>query len=306
MLEATKTAKPIVEYNVSDAAIETLRAKFAGLTAATPAGYKLVTAAIGEVRSLRVAVEKKRKELKADALEFGRKVDSEAKRITAALESVEEPLKIEKAKIDDEKARIEAERVADERRKIEAEEARVRAEREAAEAAERERIRLEQQAENDRLAAERARLAEERAALEAERKAIAEKAAADAKAAQEKIDADRRELEKQRQEAERARFEREAEERAERDARAKVEREAAERAAAAERQREEQTRLAALRPDVEKLNAYVDALLAVPTPGLFEPEAIAILDSASAGLDAIADTVLAFTKSKSIKETALA
>lgn len=52
-------------------------------------GFKAVHAARMDVRSARTGVEKSRKALKAEALEFGRKVDSEAKRIKALIEPIE-------------------------------------------------------------------------------------------------------------------------------------------------------------------------------------------------------------------------
>jgi hypothetical protein len=58
---------------------------------------------IAETRALRVEVEEERKSLKAGALEYGRKVDSEAKRITTSLYEIEDPLKTAKAKVDDER-----------------------------------------------------------------------------------------------------------------------------------------------------------------------------------------------------------
>lgn len=91
----------LIEYGVTDAAINELKEKFNGMTIANDNDYKNVNDAISVVRKYRTDVEKKRKELKADALVWGRKIDSEAKRITSLLLEVEEPLKLEKQKIDD-------------------------------------------------------------------------------------------------------------------------------------------------------------------------------------------------------------
>ena len=108
----------LIEYPVTDSAIAELSRQYAPLEITDGKTYKAVTVAIGEVRGYRVSVEKKRKELKKDALEYGRKVDGEAKRITALLEPIESGLKAKKQAVDDEKlaekvekARIEAERV---------------------------------------------------------------------------------------------------------------------------------------------------------------------------------------------------
>jgi colicin import membrane protein len=107
----------LVDYAViTDEAIEVLEKKFTPLEITDGKTYKAVAAAIGEVRGYRVSVEKKRKELKRDALVYGRKVDGEAKRITALLEPIESQLKTKKQIVDDKKAREAAEKA-----KIEAE-----------------------------------------------------------------------------------------------------------------------------------------------------------------------------------------
>jgi len=106
-------------YNLTDAAISELSSRFAPLEITDGKSYKTVATAIGTVRGYRVLVEKKRKELKKDALSYGRRVDGEAKRITGLLEPIESGLKAKKQAVDDakaaekaEKARIDAERVA--------------------------------------------------------------------------------------------------------------------------------------------------------------------------------------------------
>jgi len=108
----------VIKYSVTDAVIGELKAKYAGLKIVDTASYENVRVAIGEVRDIRVGVENHRKHLKATALEYGRNVDAEAKRITALLEEVENPLKSEKAKVDDEKARIKAEKEQVERDRV--------------------------------------------------------------------------------------------------------------------------------------------------------------------------------------------
>lgn len=69
-------------------------------------GYKRVKEARLNVKSARVGVEKIRKELKADALAFGRAVDAEAARITTLLSPIESHLEAQQKAIDDEKERI--------------------------------------------------------------------------------------------------------------------------------------------------------------------------------------------------------
>lgn len=94
--------KPI-KFAVTNEAIRALAKKLTGLKADTPNGYQLVKNGIADVRDLRVGVEKKRKELKEDAIRYGKLVDGEAKRITDALVAIEEPLKAEKEKADNAK-----------------------------------------------------------------------------------------------------------------------------------------------------------------------------------------------------------
>lgn len=125
VIDIQPTGGMVIEYNITDAAIEKLSKQFSPLEITDTKSYKAVQIAIGEVRGYRISVERTRKELKKDALAYGRKVDTEAKRITALLLSIEEGLKAKKQVVDDqkaaekaEKARIEAERVEGIRNKI--------------------------------------------------------------------------------------------------------------------------------------------------------------------------------------------
>jgi chromosome segregation ATPase len=114
--------KNIIKYNVTDEAILNLSKDYSRLQIepGNAKHYKLVTEAIGAVRKLRTSVEKKRKELKAEALEYGRKVDGEAKRITGKLLAIEDPLKEKKKTEDDRKAKIKAEKEEAARKRKEA------------------------------------------------------------------------------------------------------------------------------------------------------------------------------------------
>lgn len=53
--------------------------------------YEFVRAGIAKMRGMRGKIEKRRKELKASALEFGREVDATAKSLTAGISEIEEP-----------------------------------------------------------------------------------------------------------------------------------------------------------------------------------------------------------------------
>lgn len=312
--------RAIAEYStlVSDAMIAEYREKFTDLLADTKEGYEEVRKAIAVCRTTRTSVEKKRKELNEDAQSYIRIVNGEAKRLTAEIESIEEPLKSKKQKVDDEQARLKAEAEAAKVKKIndrlttflteagstcsvqeaetwtdeqfesalgvarEAYQARLKAEQEAEaerqqieaerqetlrkqqeeidrQRAEIERIRAEQQAEMDRLRAEQdaARLKHEAELAQLR----AEQAERD-RIEQEKIQAEREALqaEKDRIEAEEA-AKLEAARQAEEAARiAEEQRQAAERA---EQHRiEEEKRLEALKPDLEKVVAFRVAMRA--------------------------------------------
>lgn len=106
------TAGIVARYNIADASIAELRKKAEGLKIAGTSdkkGYELVRSTRLEIVAIRGGIEKTRKQLKADSLEYGRKVDGEAKRITSELEDIEAPLDAEESRIDqlveEEKAR---------------------------------------------------------------------------------------------------------------------------------------------------------------------------------------------------------
>lgn len=100
------------KFNVTDAAIAKMEQEFMPLSISgleDKDGYKKVREARLVVKGKRVEVEKRRKELKEDSLKFGRAVDSEARRITALLEPIEQHLEVQQKAIDDEKERLAAE-----------------------------------------------------------------------------------------------------------------------------------------------------------------------------------------------------
>lgn len=319
----------LVTYNVSTVEIASTKGRYAALSADTPAGYEEVRQAIAHVRDTRVAIEKRRVELKADFLEGGRKVDSIAKELTALLLEIEEPLKAKKKAVDDEKERIRAEAAVEKQRALEAEIAAKRAIQEAQERAEREAEAQRMAEERAALEAERQRLAavqaelearqrEELARVEAARQAERERIDAERKAEQDRVDAEREKLAAERRaEEERARAERkaldaerkrladekaaaekierdriEAAERAEFERRAKIvaEQEAREKL---DRDRVEAVRvameLAAMRPDVEKVTAFAAQLRAIEPPEVQSGEVRLLLAMATASLKSLAD-----------------
>lgn len=294
-----ETIAPLVTYNVTEAAIAAIAEKCAPLSADTSQGYEEVRLAIANIRETRVAIEKRRVELKADALAYGRLVDSEAKRFTDLLVAIEEPLKQKKADVDYEKSRVKAEKEAAERKVVEdriraeqaAEDARLKAERDAEEA----RLRTLREAEEAKLADERARLAEERRiadeAARVQREAFEAEQAATRKAQQAeqaRLDAERAAVEKERravaaerEAAERAEFERVAKVKAEEEAKAKAERERVEAA-------ELQARIEAVKPDLEKVRSFAASILALVPPKVRSKKVAASLSAATATLAQVA------------------
>ncbi len=119
VLEKSPTTA-IAEYSPTAAALAQLRARLANVAydVSTTKGMDIAKKDRAEVRGLRTALEAKRVELKAPALERSRLIDAEAKQLTAELVALEKP-------IDDQ---IKAE----ERRKEVEKAAREQAEREAA------------------------------------------------------------------------------------------------------------------------------------------------------------------------------
>ncbi len=111
----------IQEYTQTEAALADLRSRYDGVVweVATTKGMDAAKKARAEVRGYRTSLEALRKEIKAPALERCRLIDEEAKRITAELEKIEDPIdaliKAEEKRKEAEKAekeRIERERVA--------------------------------------------------------------------------------------------------------------------------------------------------------------------------------------------------
>lgn len=148
-----------------------------GYTFAEPALYREGVKAIATCRGFRVQIEERRKLLKQDSLEYGKKVDAVAKQLVAVIEGVELPLKAAKDEIDKAKERAKQEAAEAERKAVEAA---IRAEREAEEAKLRETRKAEEAqlvAQRKELAAEREAAAKERAALQAERDAAAKELA---------------------------------------------------------------------------------------------------------------------------------
>jgi DNA polymerase III gamma/tau subunit len=124
-----RVADDIAKFGVADAAIAELKEKFAPLQIAGVddlQGFEAVKRARLEVRKYRTRIEEVRKALKADSLEYGRRVDGEAKRLTALILEVEGGLQAKETAIEQERLRIaqEAQRALEARRAQRIEQAR--------------------------------------------------------------------------------------------------------------------------------------------------------------------------------------
>lgn len=86
--------QPLVRYSATELHLATLRSRYAGVQfdLTTVAGDKAARAARLELVTLRTALEKRRKEFKQPALEFGKLIDSEAARITVEIRKLADPI----------------------------------------------------------------------------------------------------------------------------------------------------------------------------------------------------------------------
>jgi len=112
----------VAEYRPVDAGLAELRTRLAGVQfdVTTTAGDKAARAARQECVKLRTTVEATRKELKAPLLARAKLLDDEAKRITAAVLQIEEPIDAQIKAEEQRKAAIKAEQERIERERQEA------------------------------------------------------------------------------------------------------------------------------------------------------------------------------------------
>ena len=308
-------------FAVDEKKLEAVRAECADVDATTKEGYPLAVKHRATFRTTRVGIESKRVELKADSLEYGRRVDTVAKEFTGLLGTTESELDAKIKAVDNAKA---AAKAAEEARKKAELEAKVRAEQEAEAArlaairAEEERKLAEQRAELERQQAEQAAAQKlidaQRAAFEAEQCAAREKMAAeqksldDARIAAERAEADRVAKAKREEEAKaQAERERLARIEAAEQERLRIEREAREaeeaRVAELERQAALAARLEALKPDRQKLSEYRKTLLAVDLPELADSEAQVVLAKFVSDLVDISAPLESFGQSEQAPDT---
>lgn len=112
----------IAEYSPTARALAEMRTKYADAVfdVSTGKGMAVAKEARAELREHRVSLEKERVRIKAPALERCRQIDSEAKRITAELEALEQPIDQQIKRHEEQKAIEKAAKEQAERERIEA------------------------------------------------------------------------------------------------------------------------------------------------------------------------------------------
>jgi len=178
-------AKIVTEFQVDTAAIEAAKLRYSEVDPTTKEGYALAIEGRALFRDTRIGIDKRRKELKADALAYGKRVDSVASQLTALVKPTEDALSAKIHDVDNAKAA--------------AKEAELAAKAEA----ERQRLLAEQEA-------ERKRNAEDREAIAKEKAALAELKATQDREAQERLEAEERERQAREQEERQRAAERES------------------------------------------------------------------------------------------------
>ena len=111
----------LATYSETDASIAELKVACLALVVdgvEDKEGFEAVHTARMDVRARRVAVDKTRKSLKADALQFNRSVEAEAKRITALLLPIEAHLEKEERVVLEERARLKQEKALAKQEKL--------------------------------------------------------------------------------------------------------------------------------------------------------------------------------------------
>lgn len=92
---------PPIEYGVTEQAIAELRQRYADPDASTDEGFEHCKEGVRELTSLRTSIESRRKDLKAPALDWGRKVDKIAKTLTRQIKQIEDPVRQEKERVEE-------------------------------------------------------------------------------------------------------------------------------------------------------------------------------------------------------------
>uniref|UniRef100_A0A6H2A684 Uncharacterized protein n=1 Tax=viral metagenome TaxID=1070528 RepID=A0A6H2A684_9ZZZZ len=316
-MNKAKEGLEVITYSVTGAALAEMKGKYYGLKIVDAASYETVRVAIAECRTKRGDVESRRKELKAGALEYGRQVDGEAKRITGLIAEIEDPLKDEKQRIDDEKAQIKAVKEQKEEERKDKIRTRISQMKDfVAEVAfvnsdaikgamdflksqditteeyeeftpEALRTRTETIEVLKKVLHERLNFEKEESQRKAEGERLA-KERAEQEAKERALAEERHKIEEERAVLERAKRDADIRE----EARAQVEKEAREKVEREEKEAAEKARQESLRPDKEKLFAYAQALQDVPKPKVDSPQADSILDDAARDIRALMNRIM--------------
>jgi len=108
-------------FNQTDAALSLLAEKYSHIPDVNSKdGYEFVKAGVKELTGYRTTLDAERQRIKKPYLDAGRIIDNEAKRITAKLVELEEPMKAKKKEVDDRKKKQEEQRLARLREKVSA------------------------------------------------------------------------------------------------------------------------------------------------------------------------------------------
>lgn len=289
-LDETKSTLPAVTYDISAERLAELEAECKELDPAkSTKAYDESRIVLRKLVTTRTTMDKRRKELKADSLAWGRLVDSEYKKWETLLLAIEEPVAAKIKAVDEAKENARRAKEEAERKALEAELEAKRAAEAAAIKAEQDRI-----AEANRIEAERlAKIAAEQAAKQREIDEANAKIKAEQEAAQKKIDDAKAEVEAAKRKQEQEERERQIRIQAEKDAAERIEREqkaAAERKAAQERaEAAERARIEAARPDVEKVHELADDIDGIGFPDVSDGNAKLFLAEIHEALEALAE-----------------
>ena len=86
-----------IKLNVTDATLGKLEKKFAKVPdVSKKEGYEFVRVGLGELRTLRTGIGKYKGELKAEAIAYNKRVDTEYNRVIDVITAMEEPMKVAK------------------------------------------------------------------------------------------------------------------------------------------------------------------------------------------------------------------
>lgn len=265
-LETTNgTAAPAIRYDVTESEIAELKANYAAIEFDTKAGYANGMKALANCRGTRTALDRRKKDLNADADAWRKKVNAAHKYLYGLVEKIEQPLKDKREAVDKaeelaRKAREEAEWVA----KQDA----IRAENAAKEA----ELAAKREADEARIAQERRDLEEQKAQLAEQRRRDEETSRqqqlelAELRREQNRVADENRKVEEARAAAERQEQERLARIKAREEAEARRIQQHAEYVAEVARieadRAEEAKRLEALKPDIERVHDFARTIRA--------------------------------------------